>query len=164
MNITFDVNTDEGDKIVVSLFSYPFLPENLTSDKIEIVEININREAGYNTIMPKTFKRIAEKLIQIAEMNENIIYYYFCDSNEAIPYKRHNDKSTVQCYRDRLFSSMFLRYSKVAKEIWTDNRVVMNNDEITYYAHFITRKSHDLFIKEIEKEINNDFNLISDSK
>lgn len=59
---------------------------------------------------------------------------------------------------------MFLRYSKVAKEIWTDNRVVMNNDEITYYAHFITRKSHDLFIKEIEKEINSDFNLISDSK
>lgn len=164
MNINFDVNTDKGDKIIVSLFSYPFLPDKIKSEKIEIVEISITRDSGSNVIKPKTFKKIADRLIQIAEIDNDLIYYYFCDSDEELPNKRQNKDSTVQCYRDQLFSLLFLRYTRSTKEEWSDNRIVMKSDESIYYAHFLTRKSHGRFIEIIKEEINNDFILITTSK
>ena len=53
-----DINTLEGDKLVVSLCcNYPFIKEALPADYkyLDIIEISIDRMEGNNPIVPKTF-------------------------------------------------------------------------------------------------------------
>jgi len=49
MNLSFDINTQEGDKVVVSLSSsYPYLKSIFPtlSQEFELVEVSIIREKG----------------------------------------------------------------------------------------------------------------------
>ena len=91
MNLSFDVITKEGDKIIVSLTSfYPYITQ-LIGDRfpqLEIVEITIIREAGNGPINIEVFGKIAQVLISIAQDNPNTVLYYFCDITEKIPYQR----------------------------------------------------------------------------
>ena len=78
MNITFDINTQEGDKLIVSLFSYPFLSQSIgVTNGMEIVEISIARETGTGVVPIKVFGEIAKKLINIADNDPDVIFYYF---------------------------------------------------------------------------------------
>jgi len=79
MNLSFDINTQEGDKVVVSLSSsYPYLKDIFPAQSkgFELVEVSIIRERiGPEKV--EVFGKIANILISIAEDNPNTILFYF---------------------------------------------------------------------------------------
>ena len=161
MNITFDVNTEKGDKIVVSLFSYPCLSNVLFSNN-EVLEINIERIKGESVILLEVFGKIAKTLINIADNNPDVLFYYFCDTSESIPKQRNNKKGDV--YRHELFSLLFERYSKLSEESWIDKPIKLEWEQETYYIHILLRKKHKRFIDILEKEIKDGFKTIINEK
>lgn len=76
MNLSFDINTQEGDKVIVSLSSsYAYLKELFPSkaDEFELLEVSIIRESGSNPISVEVFGKIADILVSIAEENPQTI-------------------------------------------------------------------------------------------
>ena len=144
MNLSFDVITREGDKVIVSLTSfYPYISE-LIGDifpLLEIVEIAIVRESGMASIKMEVFRKIAEILIDIAQDNPNTILYYFCDMSESLPNQRIGRNLSSQEYRNNLFKLLFQRYSGQASEHWSDVEVEMRSTkpDLTMYAHIIKK-------------------------
>ena len=169
MNLSFDVITREGDKVVVSLISfYPYISE-LVGDKfpqLEIVEITIVRESGMNPIKMAVFRKIAEILIDIAQDNPNTILYYFCDMSETLPNQRAGRDLTSQEYRNNLFKLLFQRYSSQAIEHWSDVEVEMRSKEpdLMLYAHSLLRDQHLPLAEFLKDEVLNNFNTILEQK
>lgn len=161
MNITFDINTQEGDKLIVSLFSYPFLSQSIgVTNGMEIVEISITRETGTGVVPVKVFGEIAKKLINIADNDPNVIFYYFCDATDEIPKQRNNRRTRCQDYRNELFKLVFQRYYNLAKDNWFDNEVRMPSEDSNYFAHFLIREQHSDVIELLKKEVMNNFQEI----
>lgn len=169
MNLSFDVITREGDKIVVSLNSfYPYISE-LIGDlfpQLEIVEITIVRETGNNPIKMEVFGKIAQVLISIAQDNPDTILYYFCDMTEALPHLRPGRTLSYQEYRNNLFKQLFQRYCSKSNEHWTDIEVEMRSTQLeqTLYAHFLLRDKHLPLVDILRNEVLNNFKSISDQK
>ena len=91
MYLSFDINTQEGVKVVVSLSSsYPYLKDIFPAQaqEFELVEVGIIREKGNGPIRVEVFGKIADILISIAEDNPSTILFYFCDIVEGIPHNR----------------------------------------------------------------------------
>lgn len=169
MNLSFDVITREGDKIVVSLNSfYPYISE-LFGDlfpQLEIVEITIVRENGNNPIKIEVFGRIAQVLLSIAQDNPDTILYYFCDMTEDLPHQRSRRTLSCQEYRNNLFKLLFQRYSNESDEHWTDIEIEMRSTQLeqTLYAHFLLRDKHLPLVEILRNEVLNNFKSISDQK
>lgn len=169
MNLSFDVITREGDKVIVSLTSfYPYISE-LIGDKfplLEIVEIAIVRESGMASIKMEVFRKIAEILIDIAQDNPNTILYYFCDMSESLPNQRIGRNLSSQEYRNNLFKLLFQRYSGQASEHWSDVEVEMRSTkpDLTMYAHFLLRDQHLPLVEILKGEVFNNFNTILEQK
>ena len=169
MNLSFDVITKEGDKIVVSLNSlYPYISELLGDlfPKLEIVEITIVRENGNNPIKIEVFGRIAQVLLLVAQENPDTILYYFCDMTEELPHQRSGKTLSCQEYRNNLFKHLFQRYCSKSNEHWTDIEVEMRSTQLeqTLYAHFLLRDKHLPLVDILRNEVLNNFKSISDQK
>lgn len=169
MNLSFDVITKEGDKIIVSLTSfYPYIVQ-LIGDRfpqLEIVEITIIREAGNGPINIDVFGKIAQVLISIAKDNPNTVLYYFCDITEEIPYQRAGKEQTYQEYRNNLFKLLFQRYRTIAGDHWSDIEIEMKSTQPlqTYYAHFLLRDQHIPLVQILRNEVLSNFKSISEQK
>ena len=160
-----DINTLEGDKLVVSLCcNYPFIKEALPADYkyLDIIEISIDRMEGNNPIAPKTFQTIVHRIIDELNDHPEVILYYFCNVSYDIPNFRESRGITVQEYRNRLFKSLFKRYSNSLPEPWRDVEIEMPDPktEITYYIHILVRESQIAVLKPLTQEIANNFNVI----
>ena len=93
MNLSFDINTQEGDKVIVSLVSsYPYLRDIAPAGipDFELLEVSIIRDKGTKPVKMEIFGKIADILISIAEDNPDGILFYFCDIIEGIPSQRPN--------------------------------------------------------------------------
>ena len=85
-----DINTLEGDKLVVSLCcNYPFIKEALPADYkyLDIIEISIDRMEGNNPIAPKTFQTIVHRIIDELNDHPEVILYYFCNVPKLAHFK-----------------------------------------------------------------------------
>lgn len=169
MNLSFDVTTREGDKVIVSLTSfYPYIAK-LVGDRfpqLEIVEISIVRESGMNPIKMEVFGKIAQVLISLAQDNPNTILYYFCDTTDSLPRQRAGRPISSQVYRNELFKLLFLRYSSLAKDRWSDIEIEMHSTqpELTLFAHFLLRDKHLPLVDILRAEVLNNFQSISEQK
>jgi len=169
MNLSFDVITKEGDKIIVSLTSfYPYIKE-LIGDvfpQLEIVEISIVRESGTNPIKIEVFGKIAQVLISIAQDNPNTILYYFCDLTQQIPCQRIGRNLSYQEYRNNLFKLIFQRYNNESKEHWSDIEIELKStqSEQTLFAHFLLRDQHLPLVDILRNEVLSNFKTISEQK
>lgn len=169
MNLSFDVITKEGDKIIVSLTSfYPYIKE-LIGDvlpQLEIVEISFFRESGTNPIKIEVFGKIAQVLISIAQDNPNTIFYYFCDLTEEIPHQRIGRNLSYQEYRNNLFKLLFMRYNSEAQEHWSDIEIELKSTqtEQTLFAHFLIRDHHLHLVDILRNEVMSNFKSISEQK
>ncbi|MBO7284901.1 MAG: hypothetical protein J6U71_07565 [Bacteroidales bacterium] len=160
-----DINTLEGDKLVVSLCcNYPFIKEVLPADykHLDIIEISIDRMEGNKTIAPKTFQTIVHRIIDELNGHSEVILYYFCNISYDIPNFRESRGITAQEYRNRLFKSLFKRYSKSLPETWRDVEIEMSDPETgtTYYIHILIRESQIAVLEPLTQEIANNFNII----
>ena len=169
MNLSFDIITQEGDKVIVSLVSlYPYLRE-IAPDGVpdfELLEVSIIRAKGTKTIKMDVFGKIADILISIAEDNPEGILFYFCDIVEGIPNQRSNKLIASHEYRNELFKLLFKRYSPKAKEHWSDIEVVLESDspKLEMYAHFLLRDKHLPLADFLRGEVQNSFEIISEQK
>ena len=169
MNMSFDINTQEGDKVIVSLVSsYPYLHDIAPADipDFELLEVSIIREKGTSPIKMAVFGKIADILLSIADDNPEGILFYFCDIIEGIPNKRHSKIIASHEYRNRLFKLLFRRYSPKAKDHWSDIEVVLESDSprLEMYTHFLLRDKHLPLVDFLRDEIKNNFELISEQK
>jgi hypothetical protein len=169
MNLSFDINTQEGDKVVVSLSSsYPYLKDIFPaqSQEFELVEVSIIRENGNSPIKVEVFGRIADILISIAEDNPTSILFYFCDIVEGIPHPRTGRDIPSHEYRNLLFKLLFQRYCEKASEHWSDIEVILRSQEplLEMYAHFLVRDRHLPLVELLRKEVQNNFETITGQK
>lgn len=169
MNLSFEVISREGDKVVVSLTSFYSYVKELTGDlfpHLEIVEITIIRESGMNPVKMEVFGKIAQVLISLAQDNPDTVLYYFCDMTEELPNERSNRTLSYQEYRNNLFKLLFQRYCKDAQEHWSDIEVEMRSTQLeqTYYAHFLLRDKHLPLVDILRNEVLNNFKTISEQK
>lgn len=160
-----DIETLEGDKLVVSLcYNYPFIKETLPVDYqyLDVVEIGIDRMEGDNSITPITFQAIVQRIIDELNGHPEVILYYFCNVSEDIPNFRESRGITAQEYRNRLFKSLFRRYSKSLPEPCRDVEIEMPDTEtgVTYYIHILIRESQVAVLEPLRTEIENNFNII----
>ena len=68
MYLSFDINTKEGDKVLVSLSSsYSYIHDVLPAGipDFDLVEVSIIRESGSTPIRMEVFRKIAEILVSI---------------------------------------------------------------------------------------------------
>lgn len=169
MNLSFDINTQEGDKVIVSLVSsYPYLRDIAPSGipEFELLEVSIIRDKGTSPIKMEVFGKIADILISIAEDNPEGILFYFCDIIEGIPNQRPNKLLASHEYRNELFKLLFKRYSPKAKDHWSDIEVVLESDspKLEMYTHFLLRDKHLPLVDFLREEIKNNFEVISEQK
>ena len=169
MNLSFDIKTQEGDKVVVSLSSsYPYLKDIFPaqSQEFELVEVSIIREKGNGPIKVEVFGRIADLLVSIAEDNPTTILFYFCDIVEGIPHPRMGRDIPSHEYRNYLFKLLFQRYCEKASEHWSDIEVILRSQEplLEMYAHFLVRDRHLPLVELLRKEVLNNFETISSQK
>lgn len=169
MNLSFDVITKEGDKLVVSLTSfYPYMDEligNMFSG-MELVEISIYRESGNNPIRMEVFGKIAQVLITIAQDNPQTLFYYFCDATERLPHQRAGRNIALHEYRNTLFSKLFKRYQQQAGVHWSDIEIELKSDieEQVFYAHLLIRDKHLSLVDILRNEVLSNFKTISEQK
>ena len=169
MNLSFDIHTWEGDKVIVSLSSsYAYLKELLPdqAEDFELLEVSIIREAGRNPIKVEVFGKIADILVSIAEENPHTVLFYFCDIVEGIPRLRPGKDIPSHEYRNELFKLLFTRYCEKAKEHWSDIEIVLKSMEppLEMYAHFLVRDRHLPLVDLLRSEVENNFQAISEQK
>lgn len=169
MNLSFDINTQKGDKVIVSLVSsYPYLRDIAPAGipEFELLEVSIIRDKGTKPVKMEVFGKIADILISIAEDNPDGILFYFCDIIEGIPSQRPNKSMMSHEYRNELFKLLFKRYSPNAKDHWFDIEVVLESDspKLEMYTHFLLRDKHLPLVDFLRSEIKNNFDLISEQK
>ena len=169
MNLSFDIYTQEGDKVIVSLSSsYAYLKDIIPEHAIdfELLEVSIIREVGRNPIKVEVFGKIADILVSIAEENPHTILFYFCDIVEGIPHLRQGKGIPSHEYRNELFKLLFSRYCERAKEHWSDIEVVLKSMDppLEMYAHFLVRDRHLPLVDLLKSEVQNNFETISNQK
>ena len=159
MEVSFEINTEKGDALVVSLLSsYDFIREIVDQNRfsdIEVIDISIVRKSGDGQIPIVVLKEIVSKISDILANSPNAILFYYCDSSDPIPNIRVSRGMLCQEYRDRLFNLMFTRFGCIGPIEWQDYRVETTINGEPQFAHLIYRPSHKDTIDDIGREILN---------
>lgn len=157
MEISFEINTEKGDAIVVSLLSsYQFIKDIVDQSRfsdIEVIDVSIVRKSGNNTISSNVLKEIVSRISDIVSSSPNAILFYLCDSTDPIPNLRATRTILCQEYRDRLFNLMFSRFSNELEIEWRDYRIETSINGDPQFAHLIYRTEHKDTVDDIGREI-----------
>lgn len=159
MQVSYEINTEKGDTVVVSLVSsYDFLNNILHQNSfpdIEIIDVSIVRKSGDGVITMAVLKEIVHVISEIMQSSPNAILFYYCDSSDPISVIRKTRKVLCQEYRDRLFSLMFARYTTNSPTIWYDYRIETTINDEPQFIHLIYRENHKNAIDIISREVYN---------
>ncbi|MCF0164843.1 MAG: hypothetical protein HUJ92_06125 [Bacteroidales bacterium] len=167
MEVTYRINTREGDELIISLSStYPHIKDLLAPYfcDIEIIDMSIVRKNGADVIRMATLKEIADKTVNILDNSPNAILFYICDSTEKIPNIRRSRKILCQQYRDELFSKMFERYTANLDSNWIDYKIIAEVENEPQYIHIIYRKEHTDAISILKQEVLSTIEYIDNEK
>lgn len=168
MEVTFEINTYEGDGLIVSLSSsYDYIKEFVGSKgypPIEVIDMSIIRKKGCGSIPLVVLKEIVSKTTDILLSSPDAVLFYLCDSTEPIPHIRQSRDLLCQQYRDRLFTAMFERFCLDFGNDWNDYRIEASIHGAPQYAHLIFRNEHRDVISVIGQEIKSMFDIIEAEK
>jgi len=168
MEISFEIITEKGDTLVVSLSSsYDYISGLLCEKKlsnIEIIDISIIRKTGISSIPPAVFKEMTSKVCDILSSSPNSVLFYFCDSTDPVPDARQSRHIRCQEYRDKLFSLIFERFCSDSKDEWRDCRIEATIKGEPQYAHIIYRGFLQESVDAVGEEIRNIFNIMEVEK
>lgn len=148
-------NTDEY-RVGFETIETGFLPEDafeyLKEEKIEIVEVLLERVKGSTSTNIAVLSEISNIISRFFTDNKSVILYFFCDDLNEIPCS--GKEIEPQAYRSRLFSAMYNRF--------TTNHHTQDIENISIcidalgrnqYLHFIVRNHHLKYVEFIQRNI-----------
>ncbi len=117
------------------------LLDQLNNQGIEVVEIGLARVKGQNVTSHKVLHQIEECIADLMQRKPNVILSYFCDFIHLVPSQKRN--MTVQEYRSRIFSAMFMRYLSQHQELDIyDDEIKIDGVAEPFFFHVIYHKHH----------------------
>ena len=146
MDITFDIQTDKGDQIMVALSYYDTETlQTFTHDPVTLTltfyDVTLVRISGQGTVGIKTLKAICNELFKFMVGNDTVVLCFYCDDMTDV--SRRHMEFTPQEYRSRLFSRMFDMYKRTNNITDIVNyRVKIETDDTPRFAHFLTPKRY----------------------
>lgn len=157
MKITFEIITNEGDKLHIALdcFNYDLLPEDVVQAlaNVELYDVTLARVSGQGVISFRALSRIAEILADFMTENMNAMLYFYCDNHQTFKYVRERNNITPQAYRSQLFSKMFDRYIiNTGNESYINNRIYIKAED-EHFIHLICHKKHKFIAERIENKL-----------
>lgn len=159
------VKKDNEYRILLTPVNIEVLPEHilnvLTSKKIDISELIIERISGESTTAQDVLHDITGWVAELFASNPNLIIYYSCDDMTPIPSRNKNSENKdmpVNEYRSKLFTHIFDSYMashQVSGVINTPIRLDNYENGMGYslFFHFIAREIHSDIVEMLKKDI-----------
>ena len=159
------VKKDNEYRILLTPVNIEVLPEHilnvLTSRKIDISELIIERISGESTTAQDVLHDITGWVAELFASNPNLIIYYSCDDMTPIPSRNKNSENKdmpVNEYRSKLFTHIFDSYMashQVSGVINTPIRLDNYENGMGYslFFHFIAREIHSDIVEMLKKDI-----------
>lgn len=152
-------------RILLTSVNIEVLPEHilkvLTSRKIDISELIIERISGESTTGQDILHDITGWVADLFASNPNLIIYYSCDDMTPIPSRNKNSENKdmpVNEYRSKLFTHIFDSYMtshQVSGVINTPIRLDNYENGMGYslFFHFIARETHNDIVEILKEDI-----------
>ncbi len=160
MDISFSIQNQKGDQVMVALSCYDYETIALFSSDILTLtlvfyDVALVRMTGENFVDYKILFAVSDILAKFMEENDNAVLCFYCDADTDVP--RNHTKMSPQEYRSNLFSRMFEMYirSKSLKH-FVNHRIEIENTENplnTQFAHFICRTEHKEAVINLGKQL-----------
>lgn len=152
-------------RILLTPVNIEVLPERilkfLTSRKIDISELIIERISGESTTGQDILHDITGWVAELFASNPDLIIYYSCDDMTPIPSRNKNSENKdmpVNEYRSKLFTHIFDSYMashQVSGVINTPIRLDNYENGMGYslFFHFIAREIHSDIVEMLKEDI-----------
>ena len=159
------VKKDNEYRILLTPVNIEVLPEHLlnvlTSKKIDISELIIERISGESTTGQDILHDITGWVAELFASNPDLIIYYSCDDMTPIPSRNKNSENKdmpVNEYRSKLFTHIFDSYMashQVSGVINTPIRLDNYENGMGYslFFHFIAREIHSDIVEMLKEDI-----------
>ena len=159
------VKKDNEYRILLTPVNIEVLPEHilsvLTSRKVDISELIIERISGESTTAQDVLHDITGWVAELFASNPNLIIYYSCDDMIPIPSRNKNSENKdmpVNEYRSKLFTHIFDSYMashQVSGVINTPIRLDNYENGMGYslFFHFIAREIHSDIVEMLKEDI-----------
>ena len=159
------VKKDNEYRILLTPVNIEVLPDHilnvLTSRKVDISELIIERISGESTTAQDVLHDITGWVAQLFASNPNLIIYYSCDDMIPIPSRNKNSEDKdmpVNEYRSKLFTHIFDSYMashQVSGVINTPIRLDNYENGMGYslFFHFIAREIHSDIVEMLKEDI-----------
>ena len=159
------VKKDNEYRILLTPVNIEVLPDHilnvLTSRKVDISELIIERISGESTTAQDVLHDITGWVAQLFASNPNLIIYYSCDDMTPIPSRNKNSENKdmpVNEYRSKLFTHIFDSYMashQVSGVINTPIRLDNYENGMGYslFFHFIAREIHSDIVEMLKEDI-----------
>ena len=155
MNASYSiVKKDNEYRILLTPVNIEVMPEHilnvLTSRKIDISELIIERISGESTTAQDVLHDITGWVAELFASNPNLIIYYSCDDMTPIPSRNKNSENKdmpVNEYRSKLFTHIFDSYMASHQVLGVINTPIQldnyeNGMGYSLFFHFIAREKH----------------------
>ena len=166
MNASYSiVKKDNEYRILLTPVNIEVLPEHilnvLTSRKIDISELIIERISGESTTAQDVLHDITGWVAELFASNPNLIIYYSCDDMTPIPSTNKNSENKdmpVNEYRSKLFTHIFDSYMASHQVLGVINTPIrLDNYEngmgYSLFFHFIAREKHSDIVEMLKEDI-----------
>lgn len=166
MNASYSiVKKDNEYRILLTPVNIEVLPEHilnvLTSRKIDISELIIERISGESTTAQDVLHDITGWVAELFASNPNLIIYYSCDDMTPIPSRNKNSENKdmpVNEYRSKLFTHIFDSYMASHQVLGVINTPIrLDNYEngmgYSLFFHFIAREKHSDIVEMLKEDI-----------
>lgn len=159
------VQKDNEYRILLTPVKIEVLPEHilkvLSSRKIDISELVIERICGNSTTGQDVLHDITGWVAELFASNPNLIIYYSCDDMTPIPSrnkKSGNKDMPVNAYRSMLFTHIFDTYMSSHQVSGVNNTTIrLDNYEngigYSLFFHFIARDEHNDIVELLKEDI-----------
>lgn len=162
MKVSVSLLSDQGDEYRISLASAEdgrlsdSMRMVLYENRIEIVEVILERVKGAGLTNNATLSKIACVIADLFMDNENMVVFFYCDDMGEIPNirkSRHKDM-LPQEYRSQLFTAMFNRYMTIHNAVGIVNFPMQIGDgRYKSFIHFIARERHRKYVELIKEDV-----------
>ncbi|MBR3656147.1 MAG: hypothetical protein IKN58_03130 [Prevotella sp.] len=159
------IQKDNEYRILLTPVNIEVLPEHiqtvLSSRKIDISELMIERICGNSTTGQDVLHDITGWVAELFASNPNLIIYYSCDDMTPIPSrnkKSGNKDMPVNAYRSMLFTHIFDTYMSSHQVSGVNNTTIrLDNYEngigYSLFFHFIARDEHRDIVEMLKEDI-----------
>mgnify|MGYP002517925537 CR=1 FL=1 len=151
-----------GDRYIVKIqndglrFLSPTMVATLTKSEVEVWGIYLNRVGSYKNVTSiRDLSVISKQIYSFFMSHENVILYYVSDDITEVPMntRKKAEGYTVQYYRNRLFTNLFLKLQGMLSMHVVDLPICIDACGNDMYIHLITRSEHIEIAAQIKQDV-----------